>query len=266
MSQFEQEKIPPLFVIGIDTATPVTGVAVGSEAGILAAMAVRNDRAHAELLAPMIRQVLERAGLDHAELAAIAVGTGPGLFTGLRVGVSTAKALAQAWRLPVVGVPSLDLLAFACRHAAGPVCAVIDGRRGEVFAAVYQPGGDGVERLGDHRVLRPEELAEELSALGEPVLLCGEGALRYAAVFERLGGAVELAGADRAAPSAESLVQLALARLRRGGAGGVTPPLEVRPLYLRRPDVDPAIERRLAAERLPSHRPRGTVGAALTET
>jgi hypothetical protein len=68
---------------------------------------------------------------------------------------------------------------------------------------------------------------------------------------------------DRAAPSAESAVQLALPRLERGE---VTPPLEVRPLYLRRPDVDPSIERRLAAERLISHRPRGAVGAAITET
>ena len=96
-----------LLVLGMDTATPVTSVAAGSEAGVLAAMAARNERAHAELLVPMVRQVLEHAGIDHGELAAIAVGTGPGLFTGLRVGISSAKALAQAWRLPIVAVPSL---------------------------------------------------------------------------------------------------------------------------------------------------------------
>jgi tRNA threonylcarbamoyladenosine biosynthesis protein TsaB len=236
-----------LLVLGIDTATPVTSAAAGSEAGVLASMAVRNDRAHAELLVPMVREVLEHAGIDHTALAGIAVGTGPGLFTGLRVGISSAKALAQAWRLPVVAVPSLDLLAFAQRHARRQVCAVIDGRRGELFAARYRPAPAGMpERLGDHRVLRPEELAGELEALGEPVLLCGDGALRYAATFERLGDAVELAGADGAAPSAESLVQLAVERLERGE---VSQPLEVRPLYLRRPDVDPSVERRLAAER-----------------
>ena len=253
--------MPPSFVIGIDTATPVTSVAAGSEAGVLAAMSVRNDRAHAELLVPMVREVLERSGLDHTALAGIAVGTGPGLFTGLRVGVSSAKALAQAWRLPIVAVPSLDLLAFACRQAERLVCAVIDGRRGELFAAdrIGVPYG---RYASDHRVLRPDALADELEALGEPVLLCGEGALRYSATFERLGKA-RLAGVDRAAPSAESAVQLALPRLERGE---VTPPLEVRPLYLRRPDVDPSIERRLAAERLISHRPRGAVGAAITET
>ncbi|HZD75283.1 MAG TPA: tRNA (adenosine(37)-N6)-threonylcarbamoyltransferase complex dimerization subunit type 1 TsaB [Actinomycetota bacterium] len=246
----------------MDTATPVTSVAAGSEEGVLAAIAVRNDRAHAELLVPMVRQVLERAGLDHGELAAIAVGTGPGLFTGLRIGISSAKALAQAWRLPIVAVGSLDLLAFACRHAGRLVCAVIDGRRGELFTAVYRPAGAGVERVTEHRVQRPDELAAELETLGEPVLLCGDGALRHPAAFERLGRAVEVAGADRAAPSAESLIQLALPRLERGE---VARPLEVRPLYLRRPDVDPSIERRLAAERAAGGSP-GAVGAAFTGT
>ncbi len=239
-----------MFVLGIDTATPVTSVAAGSETGTLASMAVRNDRAHAELLVPMVHQVLERAGVDGAALGGIAVGTGPGLFTGLRVGVSSAKAMAQAWRLPVVAVPSLDVLAFACRHARGPVCATIDGRRGELFAAIYRPArgswGGGVERVTEYRVVRPDDLAAELRALGEQVLVCGEGALRYAAVLGGAGAAVELAGADRAAPSADTLIQLALPRLHQGA---VTQPLEVRPLYLRRPDVDPRVGDRLASER-----------------
>jgi tRNA threonylcarbamoyladenosine biosynthesis protein TsaB len=236
-----------LFVLGIDTATPVTSVAVGSQEGTLASIAVRNDRAHAELLVPMVREALEHAGLEGTGLDGIAVGTGPGLFTGLRVGVSSAKAMAQAWELPVVASSSLDVLAFACRHAGRAVCAAIDGRRGELFTATYRPVPGGVERLGDHRVMRPGELAAELRALDEPVLLCGDGALRHAEVLGGTSGAaVELAGAERAVPSADALVQLALARLEQGGA---TDPLEVSPIYLRRPDVDPGIERRLAAER-----------------
>src|SRR6266536_4746042 len=241
-----KERGTALFVLGIDTATPVTSVAVGSQKGTLASIAVRNDRAHAELLVPMVHQVLERAGVQGAELGGIAVGTGPGLFTGLRVGVSSAKAMAQAWRLPMVPVSSLDVLAFACRHAGRAVCAAIDGRRGELFTATYRPAPPGVERLGDYRVMRPEELAAGLRALGEPVLVCGDGALRYADVLTGTGGAVELAGPERAVPSADSLVQFALPRLERGST---TEPLEVRPIYLRRPDVDPGIERRLAAER-----------------
>jgi tRNA threonylcarbamoyladenosine biosynthesis protein TsaB len=236
-----------LFVLGIDTATPVTSVAVGSQEGTLASFAVRNDRAHAELLVPMVREALEHAGLEGTELDGIAVGTGPGLFTGLRVGVSSAKAMAQAWELPIVAVSSLDVLAFACRDAGRAVCAAIDGRRGELFTATYRPAPGAVERLGDYQVMRPEELAAALRAFGEPVLVCGDGAMRHAELLnEPVGGKVELAGPERAVPSAESLVQCALPGLERGAA---TEPLEVRPIYLRRPDVDPGIERRLAAER-----------------
>lgn len=237
-----------MFVIGIDTATPVTSVAVGSEAGALASIAVRNDRAHAELLIPMVREALDHAGLGGSDLSGIAVGTGPGLFTGLRVGVSSAKALAQAWGLPMVAVPSLDVLAFGCRHAGRLMCAAIDGRRGELFTAMYRPvpGPDGVEPAGGPRVARPDDLARELADAGEPVLVCGDGALLHAETLGDAGGSVELAGADHAAPSAEALLQIALPRLARGE---VTAPLEVSPIYLRRPDVDPNAERRLAAER-----------------
>lgn len=236
-----------MFVLGIDTATPVTSVAVGSQAGALASIAVRNDRAHAELLVPMVRQALDYAGVQGTELDGIAVGTGPGLFTGLRVGVSSAKALAQAWGLEIVASSSLDVLAFACRHAGRAVCAAIDGRRGELFTATYRPVPGGVERIGDYRVMRPDELAARLRALGEPVLVCGDGALRHAeALAGTLGEAVALAGPEQAVPSADALVQLALPLLERGST---IDPLEVRPIYLRRPDVDPGIERRLAAER-----------------
>lgn len=235
-----------MFVLGIDTATPVTSVAVGSQAGALASIAVRNDRAHAELLVPMVRQALDYAGLEGTELEGIAVGTGPGLFTGLRVGVSSAKALAQAWGLPIVTFSSLDVLAFACRHAGRVVCAAIDGRRGELFTATYRPLPGGVERIGDYRVTRPDGLAAGLRALGEPVLVCGDGALRHAEALAQAGEAVALAGPEQAVPSADALVQLALPLLERGST---TDPLEVRPVYLRRPDVDPGVERRLAAER-----------------
>jgi tRNA threonylcarbamoyladenosine biosynthesis protein TsaB len=235
-----------LLVLGIDTATPVTSVAVGSQAGTLASTAVRNDRAHAELLVPVVRQALDHAGVEGTELDGIAIGTGPGLFTGLRVGVSSAKAMAQVWGLPMVAVSSLDVLAFACRHAGRIVCAAVDGRRGELFTATYRPVAGGVERVGEHRVVGPDELAAGLRALGEPVLVCGDGALRHADALTRAGDAVELAGPEWAAPSAGALIQLALPRLERGSTTG---PLEVRPIYLRRPDVDPGVERRLAAER-----------------
>jgi tRNA threonylcarbamoyladenosine biosynthesis protein TsaB len=235
-----------VLVLAMDTATPSTSVAVGSEAGTLASVAVRHERRHAEVLVPAVRWVLEQAEVEPGSLAGVAVGVGPGLFTGLRVGVSTAKALAQAWRLPMVAVASLDLLAFAHRQTPRTICPVIDARRGEVFTALYRAAPGGVVRLIEYHVLRPDQVAAGLEARGDHVLLCGDGAFAHRAAFERLGDQCHLAGADQAAPSAGALVELALPRFLREAT---TRPLDVTPLYLRRPDVDPSVERRLASDR-----------------
>jgi tRNA threonylcarbamoyladenosine biosynthesis protein TsaB len=235
-----------VLVLAVDTATPTTSVAVGSEAGTLAAVAVRHQRRHAELLVPAVRWALEQAAVEARSLAGVAVGIGPGLFTGLRVGVSTAKALAQAWKLPMVAVPSLDLLAFAHRHARRTICAVIDARRQEVFTALYGSAPGGVVRLTDYQVLRSDQLVAGIEARGEDLLLCGDGAVAYRAALARLGEQCQLGPRDQAAPSAAALVELALPRFLREDS---TRPLDVTPMYLRRPDVDPSVEHRLAAER-----------------
>jgi tRNA threonylcarbamoyladenosine biosynthesis protein TsaB len=240
------ERSHVLLVLAMDTATPVTSVAVGSDSGTLAALAVRHERRHAEVLTPAVRWVLEQAEVDPGSLAGVAVGIGPGLFTGLRVGVSTAKALAQAWQLPVVAVPSLDLLAFAYRDVRRTICPVVDARRGEVFTALYRPVPGGVVRLVDYHVLRPDQLAAALEGRGEEVLLCGDGALAYREAFGRLDDCCHFGSQAQATPSAGALVELALPRFHREE---FTSPLEVTPLYLRKPDVDPSVERRLAGER-----------------
>jgi tRNA threonylcarbamoyladenosine biosynthesis protein TsaB len=244
-----------VFVLGVDTATAVTSVAVGTEEGPCACVTVRHERAHAELLAPSVRWVLDQAGVEPSSLAGIAVGTGPGLFTGLRVGVASAKALAQAWKLPMVAVPSLDLVAYAHRHAARTICATIDARRGEVFAALYRHAPAGIQRTTRYAVMRPDRLAAELEARREDVLICGDGVLRHASLFERI--CPELGGSAHAAPSAASLVELALPRFHREQTSR---PLDVTPMYLRRPDIDPSVERRLAAGR--PGRPGGGAVAA----
>jgi tRNA threonylcarbamoyladenosine biosynthesis protein TsaB len=235
-----------LLVLAMDTATPVTTVAVGSGGTTLAEVAVRHERRHAEVLAPAVRWVLEQAEVEPGQLAGVAVGTGPGLFTGLRVGVSTAKALAQAWGLPMVAVPSLDLLAFAHRHVHRAICPVIDARRGEVFCALYRHAPGGVVRLTDYQVLRPDQLAAGIEARGEDVLLCGDGALAHRELFEQLGERFQFGSQAQAVPSAAALVELALPRMLREEFAR---PLDVTPLYLRRPDIDPTVERRMGAGR-----------------
>jgi len=171
------------------------------------------------------------------DLDALVVDVGPGLFTGLRVGVATAKGLAQGLGIGVVGLTSLEVLAAAALEGGwpGPVAAVVDARGGEVFAGWYEGGGGGeVVETGLPSRRTPEAFAREVERAGSGVLAVGDGARRYAGLLEPLGG-VTVAGASLASPRPEVLVALAARRLAAGAPA--LPAAEVRPVYLREPDV-----------------------------
>ena len=125
------------------------------------------------------------------------------MFTGLRVGIAAAKAIAQALRVPMIGVPSLDLLAFPVRHTSRLIVAAIDAKRGEVFYAFYRQVPGGVQRVSEHQIGSPDDLASELLTARDEILLVGDGALRYHEAFEGLKR-VELADQGLAHPSAAS--------------------------------------------------------------
>ncbi len=226
-------------ILALDTSTAQVSVAVGDRGTVLGAVQLVGGRRHAEQLAPAIDYLRRELDLDLGHLAAIAVGTGPGLFTGLRVGVTTAKVMAQALRIPVVGIPSLDLVAYPLRHTARTIVAVLDARRREVFAARYQPVPGGVQRVSEYAVYRPAELVAELASEGRSFLLAGDGIERFSEEFAALEHA-ELAGAEFAAPSVAALVELATARAEREE---FEQPGELRPLYLRQSDAEIAWDR-----------------------
>lgn len=228
-----------MLILGIETSTPVSSVAIGSELGIVASMSLSRGRGHAEFLVPAIRHIAEQAGIEMGSLAGIAVGVGPGLFTGMRVGVATAKSMAQALRVPIVGTPSLDLLAYGVRHTSRLICAAVDARRGEVFAAFYRQVPGGVQRLSEYAAWPPERLAGELQARSEETLYVGNGALQYR---DRLPHAkAEFASYSLAFPSAAALVELALPRFMREDTD---PLLELEPLYVRKTDAEITWEKR----------------------
>lgn len=228
-----------MLLLALDTSTPRVSVAFGRDGVVLGEVNLDGGRRHAEQLAPAIRYLAGELGIELRRLAAVAVGIGPGLFTGLRVGVTTARTMAHALQVPVVGVPSLDLLAYPLRHTTRAIVAVIDARRGEVFWARYHPVPGGVVRAGEHEVGPPGAVAADLEARGEEVLLTGDGALLHRAALEHLDR-VELAGPGFASPSAAALVELATARFEREE---FSPPDEIHPLYLRRSDAEIEWER-----------------------
>lgn len=232
-----------MLILGIETATTQVSCAIGGHEGVITSFQVGKGPRHVETLAPAIDFIRRQARIDLGDLGAIAVDVGPGLFTGLRVGVAAAKAMAQALRVPMVGVPSLDLLAFPLRQSNRLIVPVIDARRGEVFSGFYRQVPGGLQRLTELQVGSPADVASELEAIREECLVVGDGALRYADVFHDVER-VELGDAGSAYPLASSLVQLAHARALRED---FVQPSELQPLYLRKADAEINWERRASA-------------------
>ncbi|MGC0422330.1 tRNA (adenosine(37)-N6)-threonylcarbamoyltransferase complex dimerization subunit type 1 TsaB [Embleya sp. AB8] len=208
-----------MLLLAFDTATPAVTVALHDDSGVLAGSTRVDARRQGELLAPGIVDVLRAAGRTRFELTDIAVGVGPGPYTGLRVGIVTALAMGDALGIPVHGVCTLDALAYAARRdgtVEGPFVAATDARRKEVYWARYDDAGERVEGPGVDR-------AAEL-ALGAVRVAVGAGAALYPECF------AEVRGPEH--PDAAALAGFAASRL----AGG-RELLPAEPLYLRRPDA-----------------------------
>jgi tRNA threonylcarbamoyladenosine biosynthesis protein TsaB len=223
-----------VLILGLESATAQVGCAIGGHEGVLASSHSARDRRHAESLVPQVQFVCQQARVELSDLGAIAVDVGPGLFTGLRVGVATARAMAHALRLPVIPISSLDLLAFPARFSDRLIAPVIDARRGEVFYALYRQVPGGVQQVAGPRLATPDDLAAELQARAEDVLLIGDGAMRYAEAFRGLVGA-EVCSHGLAHPSARDLVLLAHHRALQEEW---VQSWEVTPTYLRKPDAE----------------------------
>ncbi|HEX4978434.1 MAG TPA: tRNA (adenosine(37)-N6)-threonylcarbamoyltransferase complex dimerization subunit type 1 TsaB [Acidimicrobiales bacterium] len=229
-----------MIVLGIETSTQQVGCALGGVEGLLSSFHAAHGRRHAETLAPAIEFVCRSVGMRLDQVSVVAVDVGPGLFTGLRVGVATAKAIAQSLRVPMIGLSSLDLLAHQVRWSHGLIVPVIDARRGEVFSAFYRRVPGGVQRISDYAVGTADDLAGDIAAFAEDALVVGDGALRYREVLDRDRG-IEFAGVGAAYPSATDLVELAHPRALREEFVTVG---ELAPLYLRRADAEINWQRR----------------------
>lgn len=238
-----------MIVLAFDTATPATAVALLDDARPADAMEQRHEPApgerpgHAVRLLALSAGLLGEAGLTFAGVDRIAVGLGPGTFTGLRIGVATARALAQSADAELVGVSTLRALAVAAEDDTSRarthtgVLAVIDARRGEVFAAGWR---DGVPVLGQ-AALAPAALARRIAEVDGVWLAVGDGALRFREDLERAGCIVPDDGSAQHGVSARAVGRLAL-EAPQGTARDL-----VVPDYLRLPDAVPATPKKTSS-------------------
>lgn len=225
-----------MFVLGIDTATPIGSIGLIRNDEVIAEYVLNVIETHSARLMPALDDMLRRASVDISEIDAIAVTRGPGSFTGVRVGVATAKGLAFALRKPIVGVTSLDVLAFNLRFYDGIICPMLDARRGEVYAAIYR-GGERLERISDYLCSPVDEV---IDLINEPALFSGSGARRYRETIERrLGGRAVFADHVFDLPRGSVVAMLGLERLRRGESDEL---FGFVPLYLRRSEAEVKLE------------------------
>jgi len=200
-------------VLAMDTATPTGSVAAGQGEQTLAEAVIGVEVRHSEALLPAVAFVLERAGLSPRDLAAIAVGGGPGSFTGVRIAAATAKGMARALRIPLYAFSSLEVLAVSAGLDRSPVCALFDARRDEVYAGCYRRSEDGrVETLMAPAAVPILDAIEAVSSYAP--LFAGPGARACEAILREHG--CDVASGPIALPRASALLWLMATEPRRG--------------------------------------------------
>jgi tRNA threonylcarbamoyladenosine biosynthesis protein TsaB len=235
------------FILGIETSTPSGGAAfIDLEGRLLAHRWGHAATGYSRKLLPMIADQMDELGLDRSDLAAIAVSHGPGSFTGVRIGLVTAKTLAHTLGVPLFTISTLEAVARRWPVRPARICPILDARRSEIYGALFSIETDGTCRtIVEESVCPADALIEALVALdpsemGETIWFTGDGAepLREA-IARRLGERARFVLAPWNLPGADSVAREGLRRLRAGAPP--TPPFEALPQYLRASDAERAL-------------------------
>ncbi|MGA1795714.1 MAG: tRNA (adenosine(37)-N6)-threonylcarbamoyltransferase complex dimerization subunit type 1 TsaB [bacterium] len=218
-----------MLVLGIETATWMGGVALADDnKGIVAEVNINSPSSHSERLLPGIDRIFRETGTMLKDCDGICVSIGPGSFTGLRIGLATAKGLAFAAGKPMAGVSSLETLALGIPLARMPICPVIDARKGEVFACIFEWRGSELVSRTPEMVVSPEILMEKIT---EPTILVGNGLIPYGAFFRQgLKEKAVFLTPPFNFPRASVLAMRGMDRLSQGKGVG---PEDLVPVYIR---------------------------------
>jgi tRNA threonylcarbamoyladenosine biosynthesis protein TsaB len=238
-----------MLILGIDTTTLACSVALLNNETVLAEATLNIKKTHSERLMPLLNNLLSESGIEHEALEAIAVAAGPGSFTGIRIGVSTARALAQGLSIPAVPVCTLEAMAEAVPTPGSLICPLLDARRNQVYTALYRRNFDppfALQTVNEPAALTLDELVSELKVYDQPVIFLGEGLNSYASALEN------------ALPPERVVITTVPFRLCRASSVALVGQRllaanpqasynELLPIYLRRPEAERMADREQSA-------------------
>ncbi|MTV48944.1 tRNA (adenosine(37)-N6)-threonylcarbamoyltransferase complex dimerization subunit type 1 TsaB [Heliobacillus mobilis] len=239
-----------MYLFGLDCSTRVTGMAIVDDSQVVAEIFLHNDRPHSKRLMPAMEQLFSLAGLTLQDMHGLAIATGPGSFTGLRIGMATIKGMAQPLGLPIVGVPTLDALARNAWPYEGIVCPILDARKSEVYTCLYRSGPEEMEKVTDYQAIHPEKLMEQLRSYwaeaeatdagrakeSRTVLFVGDAVPVYRELFtEGLKEKALFAAAETGYPRGSQVARLGWERLRQGHRDDLH---QLAPFYLRQSEAE----------------------------
>jgi len=238
-------------ILCIETATSVCSVALCDREGVISARENSEGRSHASLLTLYINELFKEQNIKASDLEAVAVSKGPGSFTGLRIGLSTAKGFSYATGKPIISVPTLEAFAWNFPYCRHPVCIMLDARKGEVYAALFQWDGHGFVRWMSEASVNVEKLLKKITSgipplpstkageegFGEEkIVFAGEGALLYRdKIAAMIGEKAAFASHEKMIPSPANVASIGIQKALKGE---FSEPVSLVPIYIRRSEAE----------------------------
>lgn len=220
-------------ILAVDTSTTICSVAILEKASLLTESTLNREETHSKHLMDMINTTLAMSGHNISDIDGFAVTRGPGSFTGLRIGISTVKGLAAASGRPIVGVSSLEALAFQVAFSPDLICPLLDARRGEVYYSRYRFINGQLKRQIKERVIHPDHAVDDLD---EPCLFVGNGALLHKAILmEKLGKFASFAPVIQNTIRASTVAYLSMVKFESDDTDDIG---EFQPFYIRKSDAE----------------------------
>jgi tRNA threonylcarbamoyladenosine biosynthesis protein TsaB len=220
-------------ILALETATMTGSIAIMEEEELIAEVRINIKVAHAERLMPSIDWLLKASHVSVEEIDAFAVSIGPGSFTGLRIGLSTAKGFSYATKKPLVPVPTLDAFARTLPFSPYYICPMLDARKKEVYTALYKWEDKLCKKIIPETAIKPEDFLKEIKG---KILFAGDGAKIYKAlIVDILKDRAVFAPRARMSPSASTVAEIAIEKLKQGIS---TDPVGLTPFYIRRSEAE----------------------------